>query len=60
MKKEQVRVGGKYTAKVSGQVVTVEILQENAFRKGWRAKNLSTGREIEIKTAARLREEVTA
>jgi hypothetical protein len=57
MKKKDVIVGGRYTAKVSGKVVTVRLLRENPWG-GWTARNLDTGREVHIKTAARLRSAV--
>ena len=58
MRKAQVRVGGKYTAKVSGRLVTVQLVGEKAWTNGWDAVNLETGRKIHIKSAAKLREEV--
>jgi hypothetical protein len=58
MRKDEVKTGGIYAAKVSGQVVRVKILGPRLFTKGWDAQNLKTGRDIWIKTAARLREEV--
>lgn len=63
MRKADVRIGGKYLAKVSGRVVTVRItephLQAGGARdKGWDAVNEATGRPVWIKTAARLRGEV--
>jgi len=57
MKKAQVRVGGVYTAKVSGRVVPVKLLAESRHG-GWDAMNQLTGRMVHIKTAARLRSEV--
>jgi hypothetical protein len=58
MKKDEVRTGGVYLAKVSGRVVEVKILGERAFMRGWDAVNLETGRSVYIKSAARLRSEV--
>lgn len=58
MKKAQVKIGGYYTAKVSGTVVTVRIQGESRFG-GWDAVNTSTGRAVRIKSAQRLREEVS-
>ena len=54
MKKNEVKVGGKYTAKVNGKVVTVRIDAENPHG-GWDATNLETNRKVRIKTAQRLR-----
>jgi hypothetical protein len=60
MKKDQVRTGGVYIAKVSGNLVKVRIIGERAFKNGWTAENLETGRLIHVKSAQRLREEVTS
>lgn len=61
MKKEQVRVGEQYTAKVSGGVVPVQIREERWIgeeHKGWIAVNTLTGRSVTIKSAQRLRAQV--
>ena len=57
MKKDNVRVGGTYLAKVSGAVVPVRI-QSAHPRSGWIGVNTVTHREVRIKTSARLRREV--
>ena len=57
MKKSQVRVGGTYTAKVSGFVAPVRILSESPHG-GWVGINILTKREVRIKSAARLRREI--
>lgn len=54
MRKKDVRVGERYTAKVSGRVVVVRIVGEYSYG-GWEARNEETGRTVRIKTAARLR-----
>jgi len=56
MKKAEVEVGGRYTAKVSGKVVPVRIDAEHSSGDGWIGTNMETGREVRIKTARRLRE----
>ena len=53
MKKNEVQIGGVYTAKVSDKVVQVRIDAEKGT--GWSATNLSTGKTIHIKSAQRLR-----
>ena len=53
MLKSEVRIGGLYHAKVSGDRVIVKVLSEHPI-KGWYAENLKTGRSIHVKTAARL------
>ncbi len=54
MKKNEIKVGGMYRAKVSDKVVTVRI--DSAHTKGgWNATNTATGKRIRIKSAQRLR-----
>jgi hypothetical protein len=57
MKRAEVEIGQTYRAKVSGKVVNVRITG-NLYFGGWIATNLQTGRQIRIKTAARLRGKV--
>lgn len=54
MKKAEVKVGGRYVAKVSGELTVVRLLQESRFG-GWDAVNERTGRAVRIKSAAKLR-----
>lgn len=54
MKKEDIKIGQVYAAKVSDKVVTVRIEKENP-RGGWEAINLHTNRPVRIKSAQRLR-----
>lgn len=54
MKKADVKIGGKYTAKVSDKLTTVRIDAENAHG-GWDATNVATGKKVRIKSAQRLR-----
>jgi len=56
MKKDEVKVGGFYAAKVSGRMATVRIDAENP-RGGWDATNLTTKKKVRIKSAQRLRHE---
>lgn len=56
MKKNEVKVGSVYTAKVSDKLVEVRIDGENRHG-GWNATNLATGKKIHIKSPARLRGE---
>ena len=61
MKKDQVQVGGRYSAKVSGSVVEVRITGERWVgddHRGWNAVNTATNRPVVIKSAQRLRGEV--
>ena len=55
VKKADVILGKRYLAKVSGKIVTV-VPYYRTVDRGWFATNCATGREIRIKTAARLRE----
>jgi hypothetical protein len=57
MQKQNVHIGTTYIVKVSGMLAKVRITREHP-RGGWYGTNLATGREIRIRTAARLRSEV--
>lgn len=57
MLKKDVRIGGTYACKVSGNLTTVRIT--SARVKGWNAINTETNRPVRIPTAARLRGEVS-
>ena len=59
MKRSEVKIGGVYTAKVSGKVVSVRITGENRHG-GWDATNQETGKSIRIRSAQRLRAAVKA
>lgn len=54
MKKNEVKIGGVYTAKVTNKVVQVRIDAESRHG-GWDATNLATGKTVRIKSPARLR-----
>ena len=54
MKKNDVKVGGTYTAKVSDRLVSVRIDSAHS-KQGWNATNTATGKRIHIKSAQRLR-----
>ena len=54
MKKDEIKIGGTYLAKVSDKVVPVRIDAENAHG-GWDATNLLTDKKVRIKGAQRLR-----
>jgi len=54
MKKAEVHIGSTYIAKVSGVLAKVRITAESPCG-GWRGTNLATGREVRIRSAARLR-----
>ena len=66
MRKNDIKIGHRYTAKVSGCIVNVRI-NRTIERCGWSGKtqlhylatNLRTGRSIEIKSPQRLLEEVS-
>lgn len=57
MKKNEVKIGGVYTAKVTNKVVQVRINAESRFG-GWDATNLETGKKVRIQSAQRLRNAV--
>ncbi len=54
MKKREIEIGNTYIAKVSGVLTKVRITRESPYG-GWQGTNLATGREIRIRSAARLR-----
>jgi len=54
MKKNEVKIGETYLAKVTGKVVPVRIDAENAHG-GWDATNMTTKKKVRIKSAQRLR-----
>lgn len=54
MKKNEVKIGGEYHAKVTNKIVTVRIVR-TASNGGWHATNLTTGKAVHIKSASRLR-----
>jgi len=56
MKKNEVKVGSEYIAKVSGKLAHIRIDQENPHG-GWDATNLATKKAVRIKSAQRLRAE---
>ncbi|NQU20973.1 MAG: hypothetical protein HQ567_06785 [Candidatus Nealsonbacteria bacterium] len=58
MKKNDVRIGQRYMAKVAGSEVPVRIDAESRSG-GWDAKNMATGRKVRIKTARQLRRKCT-
>ena len=57
MQKQNVHIGTTYIVKVSGTLAKVRLTRDHP-RGGWYGTNLATGREIRIRTAARLRSEV--
>ncbi len=59
MKKADIRIGGRYRAKVSGSLTTVRITRESP-EGGWEAVNEASGKAVRIKSAQRLREQVAA
>ncbi len=56
MKKNEIKIGSTYTAKVSGKIAKVRIDAENR-NGGWDATNLDTKKKVRIKSAQRLRAE---
>lgn len=59
MKKTEVVQQACYIARVSGGMAIVQITGESVFG-GWCARNLKTGRQVRIRSAARLRRRVTS
>ena len=54
MKKNEVTIGGIYTAKVTNKLVQVRIDAESRYG-GWDGINLATGKKVRIKSPTRLR-----
>ena len=54
MKTQDVQTGSTYIAKVSAVLAKVRITGTSPYG-GWNAVNLATGRQIRIRSAARLR-----
>ncbi len=59
MKKDEIKIGQCYEAKVSDRVVSVRI-DSASSHGGWNATNTATGKRIRIKSAQRLRRAVPA
>ncbi len=57
MRKADVVLGRTYIVKVSGKLAKVRLDRECTYGSGWLATNVATGREIRIRSAARLRGE---
>ena len=55
MKKNEVQIGGVYTAKVTNRLVELRIDAESRYG-GWDGTNLATNKKIRIKSPAKLRE----
>lgn len=65
VKKSEVEIDHRYRAKVGGRLTVVRITGKRfdpikGQQKGYDAVNETTGRSVIIKSAAKLREEVTA
>jgi len=54
MKRRHIEIGATYIVKVRGLLAKVRITAESPYG-GWRGVNLATGREVRIRSAARLR-----
>jgi hypothetical protein len=63
MKKDDIKIGSTYLAKVSGEVVPVTLREEKwkgEKHTGWVGTNTQTGRSVYVKSAQRLRAQVSA
>jgi hypothetical protein len=54
MKKQDVALGQVYAVQVSGRIQPVRLVAESPYG-GWVGRNEQTGREVRIRSAARLR-----
>jgi HB1, ASXL, restriction endonuclease HTH domain len=57
MKKNEVKIGGVYSAKVTNRLVTIRIDAVSRYG-GWEATNLQTNKKVRIKSPQRLRSQV--
>lgn len=57
MRKADVVIGKTYVVKVSGKLAPVQLTQLSNYGGGWWGTNLCTGRQIRIRSAAKLRKE---
>lgn len=64
MKRNEVLVGESYYCKVSGHLCVIKIVADRGYQpnfkgheihRGWTGKNLTTGREVHVRSALRLR-----
>ena len=58
MRKKDIIIGSTYVAKVSGKLATVRVVRESPYG-GWDGVNVATGREIRVRSGARLRRPAT-
>lgn len=58
MKSKDAILGNVYIVKVSNNLVPVRLEQPSIYG-GWVGRNMKTGREVRIKTAAKLRCDIT-
>ena len=54
VKKNEIKIGEQYIAKISGKLVPVKIISECSFG-GWNGVNTVSGRDVRIRYAAKLR-----
>ncbi len=59
MKRQDVQIGSTYIVKVSGVLAKVRITGESPYG-GWVGRTVVTGRELRIRSAARLRRPATS
>lgn len=55
MLKADVKIGGVYMAKIGDRICPVRLVSEGLHGRGWNATNMTTGRAVRIKSAAKLR-----
>lgn len=58
MKKRDVEIGAVYLVRVSGRLVPVRVTGESPYG-GFNGVNLTTGREVRIRSAGRLRARIS-
>jgi hypothetical protein len=60
MKTAEIQIGKTYLVRLHGKFTRVRIDKTVSYGKGWTGTNLKTGREVRIRSAAKLRKELSA
>ncbi len=58
MKQKDIKISSVYAVKVSGKIAPVRVTNVSIYG-GWDGRNVLTGRAVRLKTAGRLRHELT-
>ena len=58
MKKSEITLGAFYQAKISGRLTVIQLDYESEYG-GWYGTNLATSKQVRIRSAAKLRKQVS-